>query len=48
MDFSLTAAQAGRRALGRSLADGLGATWSPLDVVRRARDAGVSHLVHFI
>ena len=41
MDFSLTAAQAGRRALGRSLADGLGATWSPLDVVRRARDAGV-------
>ena len=41
MDFSLSEAQSSRRALGRSLTAGLGATWSPVDVVRRAREAGL-------
>ena len=41
MDFSLNAAQAARRSLGRSLAAGLGAGWSPSAVVRRGREAGL-------
>ena len=41
MDFSLTEAQSRRRGLGRSLAAGLGATWSAADVVGRAREAGL-------
>ena len=41
MDFSLSAAQAARRRLGRSLAEGLDGTWSAADVVRRGRAAGL-------
>ena len=41
MDFSLSPAQAARRTLGRSLTEGLGATWLPSEVVRRGRDAGL-------
>ena len=41
MDFSLSESQSRRRGLGRSLADGLGATWSAADVIGRAREAGI-------
>ena len=41
MDFSLSEAQSSRRALGRWLTAGLGATWSAADVIGRAREAGI-------
>jgi alkylation response protein AidB-like acyl-CoA dehydrogenase len=41
VDFALNDAQAQRRAAGRALADGLGAGWTPVEVVRRARQAGI-------
>jgi short/branched chain acyl-CoA dehydrogenase len=40
VDFSLSEAQVQRRTAGRTLAAGLGATWTPGEVVRRAREAG--------
>jgi alkylation response protein AidB-like acyl-CoA dehydrogenase len=41
VDFSLSETQASRRGLGRSLAAGLGAAWSPADVVSRASEVGL-------